>query len=592
MQFVLDGVTGPASRLVSSFTFALQHQHWPDNPFQFKLVNLFIHLINGCLVYFLTRFIFKKIQPANIKSMILEAQSFKQADLFAFIVTALWLLHPMQTTTVLYTVQRMTQLSAFFTLLGLAGYLIYREFYVNGDAIKGLLGMSLFVSVATICGVLSKENGILLPLYILIVEAILYVSAQRTKVFKRWFGFFVIFPLLLVVAYLLVNFESHLAGYSYRPFSMGERLLTQPVILVHYLSDILLPQLKVFTLYHDDFPISRGLLDPPSTLYSLLTCGGLLIIGIKKIRAWPVFSFGILWFFAGHMLESSHIGLELYFEHRNYLSSLGIFVLVVWLLFKATNIVNKKMIFSIAAIYFSLLILTTWSQMKIWADPLGQAMVWQKAHPESIRAITNLVNMNLKYGHIEEAKKVHGLLSEQLTGDASLFLKDISIAYCIEEKPLSDEYWDELLVKAQMAKTSGSFALMEMNNLLINIEKGYCLPAHIPRFALLAVVLAANPEFKGFKGQLHQIAAFMLVQAGDVPTALANVDEALKFKKTPTRFVLKFQLLIVQKKWVEAEQVLVEFKSYLKQNKKKYLAYNEILNDLTTELNDHVNSSN
>jgi len=596
MQYILDGVTGPAGRPVSSLTFALQHQQWPGNPFQFKLVNLLIHLTNGCLVYFLARFIFNKIKPtsisfSNTEPIGVKSELFQQANLFAFIVTALWLLHPIQTTTVLYVVQRMTQLSTFFILLGLMGYLIYREIYEKGDAIKGLLGMSFFVLVPTICGVLSKENGILLPLYVIVIEAALYGSRSRTSILKYWSSLFLICPLLLLAAYLVVHFDGHLAGYAFRQFSMSERLLTQPVILVHYLSDLLLPQLKVFTLYHDDFPISKGLLDPPLTLISILSCGGLIFIGLKKLKAWPAISIGILWFFAGHSLEASHIGLELYFEHRNYLSSLGIFILMVWLLFEATKFVNKKVIFSITIIYFSVLIFTTWSQAKTWADPLGQAVEWQKAHPESIRAITNLVNMNLKYGHVEEAKTLHKKLSEIMPGDSYLFIKDLMISYCIENKPLKDKNWQEIIISAQSAKVSkisGSMAFSEINNLLTNIEKGYCIPAHIPRFALLTVVLAQNPEFKRFRPQLHQIAAFMLVQAGDVPAALANIEEALKFQKTPTRFVLKFQLLMVQEKWTEAEQVLIDFDDYLKHNKKKNIGYRKILDEMTMELNGHI----
>jgi len=591
VQYVLDGATGSSGRPVSSLTFALQHQQWPDNPFQFKLVNFFIHLLNGCLVFFLARFIFNKIQSINIKSRSLDEQSSRQVDLFALIVTALWLLHPMQTSTVLYVVQRMTQLSAFFTLLGLTGYLIYREIYEKGDAIRGLRGMSLSVFFATLLGVLAKENGILLPLYVLVIEATLYSSCPRTKIFKYWASLFLVSPLLILVAYLVMHFDGHLAKYAYRPFSMGERLLTQPVVLIHYLSDILLPHFKTFTLFHDDFPISKGLLTPPLTVIAILICGSLIICAIAKRKIWPIVSFGLLWFFAGHTLESSHIGLELYFDHRNYLPSLGIFVVLVWLLFRATQFVDKRILFFISFIYFSLLTLTTLIEAKTWADPLKQAIVWQKMHPGSIRAISNLLNMNLKQGHIEEAKKIHKKLSRMMPGDAYLFIKEITISYCFENKPLKDKDWQEIIISAQSAKVlkiSGSMAFSEINNLLTNVEKGYCMPAHIPRFALLTVVLAQNPEFKQFRPQLHQIAAFMLVQAGDAPAALANIEEALKFQKTPTRFVLKFQLLMVQEEWAEAEEVLVEFDVYLKHNKKKNIGYRKILDEMTMELSGHI----
>lgn len=586
IQYLLDGATGPAGRPVSSFTFALQYQQWPDHPFYFKLVNLIIHLVNGCLVYFLSCFVFKKLNSEKPDSTV-----FQKGNLFAFMVTALWLLHPMQATTVLYVVQRMTQLSALFTLLGLLGYLIYREKYETSKNIKELLVMSIVVCFFTVSGVLAKENGILLPLYLLVAEVTLYGRSSRTTMFKYWASLFLILPLLIFGVYLLLYFDRHLADYSYRTFTMVERLFTQPVVLVHYLSDLLLPQFKTFTLFHDDFPVSRTIFNPPLTIISMLVCAVLLLTAISRIKTWSMLSFGLLWFFAGHLLEASHIGLELYFEHRNYLPSLGIFILMVWLLKKTTEFVNKKIIFAIAIIYFSLLSLTTYQQARTWADPLQQAVVWQNTHPTSLRAMANLLNTNLKYGRIEEAKKMHDGLSELMPDDAYLFIKDVTIAYCNEEKPLADAVWNEILTAAQVAKNtkiSGSMALIEMNNLLTNVEKGHCLPANIPRFALLAIVLAQNPEFKSIRGQLHQIAAFMLLQAGDISAALANIDEALKVQKSPTRFYLKFQLLMARKNWTEARQVLVEFDDYLKHNMKKNLSYRKILNDMTGELDDHI----
>ena len=40
-------------------------------------------------------------------------------------------------------------------------------------------------------------------------------------------------------------------------------------------------------------------------------------------RKLPLFAFGILFFFASHVVESSVLGLELMFEHRNYTGTFG-----------------------------------------------------------------------------------------------------------------------------------------------------------------------------------------------------------------------------------------------------------------------------
>ena len=91
---------------------------------------------------------------------------------------------------------------------------------------------------------------------------------------------------------------------------------------------ISLPNLSRFGLYHDDFVISRGLFQPIGTL---LAIGGLAasvaVSWLLRIKA-PIISFGIAWFLLGHSLESTIFPLELMHEHRNYLPSLGIVILI------------------------------------------------------------------------------------------------------------------------------------------------------------------------------------------------------------------------------------------------------------------------
>src|SRR5690606_24439350 len=114
-------------------------------------------------------------------------------------------------------------------------------------------------------------------------------------------------------------------------FSLPERLLSESRILVEYLYKIVLPSLRGGGIYHDDFVVSRGWLTPWTTAPAVAFVLGLVVIGIASRRRWPVLSFALLWFFAGHALESTALPLELYFEHRNYLPVFGIlFALATW----------------------------------------------------------------------------------------------------------------------------------------------------------------------------------------------------------------------------------------------------------------------
>ena len=111
-QFVTSGESGPLGRPLSLASFTLNTLEWPAAPFPFKATNLVLHIINGFLVFFLTTKILYLLGYTDSRKKILLSVA----------VTAYWLIMPVQTTSVLYVVQRMTILSATFTLMGLFFY--------------------------------------------------------------------------------------------------------------------------------------------------------------------------------------------------------------------------------------------------------------------------------------------------------------------------------------------------------------------------------------------------------------------------------------------------------------------------------------
>ncbi len=151
--YIFDGASSIMGRPLSLFSFSLQHAAWPQNPYVFKLVNLIIHLINGVLISLICSFV------ANYLSL-----SFKEKYFFIFSIACLWMLHPIQLTTTLYFVQRMTELSAFFTLLGVLYYLYERRNLSPDKTWPVYLRTGLILTILMVLAILSKENGILLPL--------------------------------------------------------------------------------------------------------------------------------------------------------------------------------------------------------------------------------------------------------------------------------------------------------------------------------------------------------------------------------------------------------------------------------------------
>lgn len=381
-RFVLEGGSGPLGRPVSLFSFLLDDITWPpDSAAPFLRTNVLLHLLCGAVLCWLAFLL------ARVRGHIEQ-----HAAWIALLAATLWLLHPFWVSTTLYIVQRMTILAALFTLAGLAMYLTARLHAARG-ATRGALAL-LVVSVPVFGGlaVLSKENGALLPVLILVLDVTvlrhLPVNDRGKPLWQLGHWLLVRLPALAVVGYLLWRLPGFIERAEiYRPFSLGERLLTQPRVLFDYLFQVLIPQAQTSGLFHDHFTLSRGLLEPPQTLLALT---GLIILvagawwGRKRF---PLLSMGILFFFAGHLMESTVVPLELYFEHRSYLPAAGLFVAAG---FGLVQLARRHLPAGILAGTTAIALLTalTIARASLWGDPLQLSLVWAREAPDSARAQT------------------------------------------------------------------------------------------------------------------------------------------------------------------------------------------------------------
>ena len=308
---------GPFQRPVSMLSFALNYYFFGEGAASFKAVNLGIHLINGVLIFLLARLLLKfAVQRTDLTFLR------HRAALAAALIAALWLVHPINLTSILYVVQRMASLSALFVLLALLSYVTGRLRFPK-HRFQGVLWFAAAVLFWG-CGLASKENALLLPWYIFLIEWLFFYPLQpRPTLGVRLYTFaWLIVP--LVGGLLYFAFHPGMFGYGGRTFTLTERLLTELRALWFYVSLILLPRPAALGIFHDDFPISTSLLNPWTTLPALL--GWLLAIGLalRFHRRQPLLAFGILFFLAAHALESSIFPLQIMHEHRNYLAGFGI----------------------------------------------------------------------------------------------------------------------------------------------------------------------------------------------------------------------------------------------------------------------------
>ena len=309
-----NGVASPLGRPLSMASFALNLHYFGAAPFSFKLLNLLIHLANGLMVFLLVRQVMPAFAPQH------------KPFLPAFCVAAAWLLHPINLTPVLFVVQRMTSLAAFFTLAALC-------LYLAGRRLQGRAGKAAICTAFFLCwplGLLSKESAAVLPLFILLCEY--YVLGGVARLSRRAIVIGMVVATSLGILALMAIWTPLAAGYRFRDFSLVERLLTEARVLWFYVFQILAPMPDLFALHHDDIGISRGLMSPATTLPAVAGWVGAVAAAIVLRRRRPLLSFAIAWFLVAHLLESTILPLEIAYEHRNYLASLGILMYLASLL--------------------------------------------------------------------------------------------------------------------------------------------------------------------------------------------------------------------------------------------------------------------
>lgn len=392
--FITHGGKTLLNRPVSLLSFYINYPSWASDPYAFKYTNLMIHLLNGLLLFWLTHKLLFLFKPSI---------DTRKNLLIAGFCMLLWLAHPINVSTVIYVIQRMTQLSALFMLAALIAYTYGRGFLNDGKIIKGYATLISGISIFGILGILSKENAVLLPLFILIIEFTLLSSNQLPstrlsstksllpKGYRTFILAYLILPVLLLITYIIINKETYvLNAYDMRDFSLYERLLTESRVLVDYLKLLVIPDISGTGIFHDDYTISRGILNPVSTLFSVLFILAAIIFPFIARKKYPMLSFAMLWFFAGHLLESGIFGLEIYFEHRNYFPIIGIIFAAAYSLISYEGKI-KKLITIFSVFFLVALPVLTYLNTFAWAHFKQLAPVWAIEHPGSHRAAVTAI---------------------------------------------------------------------------------------------------------------------------------------------------------------------------------------------------------
>lgn len=390
--FVFHGISSPLGRPLSLATFLLDSNTWPADPYSFKVTNLNIHLLVGLLVCW-----------ATLNLMRLLGRADDEAIWIALLSASIWLLHPYMLSTTLYVIQRMAQLSALFVLIGITGYLHGRILHNRGLRSRGYVWMTASLVISTPLAVLSKENGILLPTLLLAVEGC--VGKNLSPLSKQWRLLFLYLPTLVVAWLLLREINFSKMAWPNRPFTQSERLLTEPRIIWEYLYYLFIPHVEGRGLYQDGYNFSKGILEPASTLISLVALSLTLLVILLYRSRYPVISLALLFFLTGHLLESTTIGLELYFEHRNYLPSVFLFLPLAVVIVDAGRRYSSFLSLVVAGLILLLLSFFTLQRAQLWSDTEALQYYWAASTPNSPRAQAKITMRLMSLGRTEEGIK-------------------------------------------------------------------------------------------------------------------------------------------------------------------------------------------
>jgi tetratricopeptide (TPR) repeat protein len=391
----------------------------------------------------------------------------------------------------------MAQLASLFSLAAIYCYLRARQ-----HSHQQPLWLFILLPCSMLLAIYSKENGALIPIFLLIIEATLFKFKRlhTSNIIKLSWVFFIISPIILGLFYIATH--PGLFNHSSRSFSLLERLYTQQWIVLDYLKMIVLPNINDMGIFHDDIEIiSTWQQAMPAALCHLALIG----TALPCLKRATFISLGITWFYAGHLMESTAIPLELMFEHRNYLSLAGIAMV-----FGGTiSLLNHKLSIKIlAGILLTHLSLSSFERTKVWSNSTNLYQHNAANHPQSARAHISYANELLVKKEIDLAVKLLIKASELNPNDAGPLLHLIKVG-CFGPLNYSQNFYSRLqqYYSNHPLSAYGQQSLHQTSYLYINDK---CKQLNTKEFTALLSRIADHSPSKKRKAEMLLIKARLI----------------------------------------------------------------------------------
>ncbi len=511
-------------RPLTCFSFALNWYFGKDNVFGYRIVNISIHFFSAC-VLFLAFNLLSRAPKTN--------DTFKKnACSISLLAAAVWAVHPIQTQAVTYVVQRMAAMAALFYVAGIFFYLKARFADLEWKR-------ALFYSCCAISwlfAILSKENAAVMPLSIFLVEIVFFSDIRTVFRYKKTIVFLCSVSATAVLYLLLTDkLQSTLKLYDARPFTLVERLLTEPRVVLQYFSQLFYPVDSRFSFEHD-IEISKSLFSPWETFPAIAINVTLILWAVFRIEKTPVLSFAILFFYINHLVESSIIPLELIFEHRNYLPSMFLFLPVSIGLFRLLDRLKKsnRILWSIAHVSVILVLMSlcvgTLARNRVWKT---EKELWEDVYmkyPELARPYQKLAEYYKGLGYYDVALKLYEkalpLKSQTPMQNKFVCLNNMANIYLAKEKydVAMDLYQKALIVNREQVVLTNR-TIEEYRSILYNMAFAMVCAGEWDRAERISDKLV---DCGGEIGKHLTLKGFILLKQNRVSDSLQYFSDALK----------------------------------------------------------------
>lgn len=341
------------------------------SPEPFIKGNVIIHLLNTLLVFLLIYLLSKK----NI--------------LVAFLVAALFGVHPMHVESVAWVSERKDVLYSFFFLSGLITYLKYLNVSNNNKRKYAWLAATLLLFILS-C--LSKATAVVFPVVLILLNFWTYHKEEEKPFIsglKKAFSpknllillpFFIVSLFIGLMTYRIQNGENFLGILDLSknqpdmvnaigPYSVLQRFQIASYGFIEYIIKFFVP-VNLSALY--PYPTLQEFNHGTFAIILLMAMAATILIAflvIRSLRKTKLYAFGVSFYFVtiALVLQFISVGVAIMAERYSYLPYVGLLIIPATLIAKSTK-TKKLILIIISGCFIIMLMVLSKRQIEVWSN--------------------------------------------------------------------------------------------------------------------------------------------------------------------------------------------------------------------------------